>query len=162
MFDKIKLFGKQKINKGKIANQIFDQATTPVLVLNEKQELLMANAAAKEFFDLSEEFENVTISSLFEITKEDAKSLFDNIISGFHTEECQMQAQKNGAICKLNASVIQEEDGVYIIVFVHDMTADYATIERLKTVTSSLENEKKEYEILSEKLNLFYGGVLQN
>ena len=34
-------------------------------------------------FDLSEEFENVTISSLFEITKEDAKSLFDNIISGF-------------------------------------------------------------------------------
>ena len=110
MFDKIKLFGKQKINKGKIANQIFDRAATPVLVLDEKQELLMANAAAKEFFDLSEEFENVTISSLFEITKEDAKSLFDNIISGFHTEECQIQAQKNGAICKLNTSVIQEDE----------------------------------------------------
>ena len=83
MFDRMKLFGKQKINKGKIANKIFDQAATPVLVLDKKQELLMANAAAKEFFDLGEEDANVTISSLFEITREDAKFLFDNIISGF-------------------------------------------------------------------------------
>ncbi|MBE5888220.1 MAG: diguanylate cyclase [Lachnospiraceae bacterium] len=144
MFDRMKLFGKQKINKGKIANKIFDQAATPVLVLDKKQELLMANAAAKEFFDLGEEDANVTISSLFEITREDAKSLFDNIISGFHTEECQVQAQKNGAICKLNTSVIHEGEEVYVIVFVHDMTADYAMIERLKTVTSSLENALEE------------------
>ena len=40
-------------------------------------------------------------------------------------------------------------------------TTKIKTIDKSFFVTSE-KNEKKEYEILSEKLNLFYGGVLQN
>ena len=143
MFDRMKLFEKQKINKGKITKQIFENAATPVLVLDEKQQILLLNAVAKGFFGMSEEeMENktISISHLFEITRDDAKTLFDNVISGFHTEECQLRAYNNGAICKINTSVIEEDGTIFVIVFVHDMTEDYATIERLKTVTSSLEN----------------------
>ena len=143
MFNRMKLFEKQKINKGKITKQIFEHAATPVLVLDEKQQILLLNSSAKGFLGLTEEEvedKTIFISNLFEITKDDAKSLFDNIISGFHTEECQLRAYNNGAICKLTTSVIQEDGAVFVIVFVHDMTDDYATIERLKTVTSSLEN----------------------
>ena len=37
MFDRIKLFGKQKNNKEKLAKQVFEYAADPVLVLDEKQ-----------------------------------------------------------------------------------------------------------------------------
>ena len=144
MFDKVKLFGKQKVNKEKIAKQVFEKAATPVLVLDERQQIILVNTAATDFLKMDELDENTTISSLFEITKEDAKILFDNIIGGFHTEECQVRAQKTGAICKLNTSIIREGKETYVIVFVQDMTGDYGTIERFKALTSSLERDLEE------------------
>lgn len=144
MFGRKALLGKQKINKNKISKQIFDHADTPVLVMDEKQQILMVNPSAERLFEINELDENVTMHQLFEITQEDAEELFQNIIGGLHTEDCQMQAKKSGAICKLSTSVIEEDGVVYVIIFVYDMTADYATIERLKTVTSSLEKALEE------------------
>ena len=144
MFDRIKLFGKQKNNKEKLAKQVFEYAADPVLVLDEKQKVIMMNAVAKKFFGREKAEEEISISMLFEITRDDAKALFDNIIGGLHTEECQLRALKTRAICKLSTSVVKEEEAVYVIIFVHDMTSDYATIERLKTVTSSLEHALEE------------------
>lgn len=147
MFDRINLFGKQKINKGKIAKQIFENAPAPVLVMDEKQNILLVNTIAKDFFGITEEKtgeDALTVSKLFEITKDDAKNLFDNIISGLHTEDCQLRAHNNGTICKLSTSVVKEDDELYVIIFVQDMTTDYATIERLKTVTSSLQSALEE------------------
>ena len=54
MFDRIKLFGKQKMNNGKITTQIFEHATTPVLVLDVKQQISLVNEAAKRFFQFDE------------------------------------------------------------------------------------------------------------
>lgn len=144
MFDRIKLFGKQQVSKGKITKQIFEQAATPMLVLDTKQQISMVNEAAKTFFQVEELKEGTMLSSLFEITREDAKTLLDHILSGFSTKECQLREKKTGAICKVTSSVIKEEDCVYAVLFVHDMTEDYATIERLKTVTNSLENALEE------------------
>lgn len=145
MFGKSKLFGKQKINKNKLIKCIYDHSATPVLVLDERQQIIMANPAAETFFDIQvSEDVDLEIPQLFEITKEDAELLFQNILGGLHTEASQMVAKLSGAICKLVTNVVREEECTYMIVFIYDMTADYATIESLKTVTSSLEEALEE------------------
>lgn len=140
MFGKSFSYGKKKINKDKISKYIYDNASTPVLVLDEKEQIVMLNPAAEKFFavEVSPEV-SLELYQLFEVTKEDAKEFCAHIISGAQTEATQMVAKETGAICKLTSAVIHDEDNTYVILFVYDMTSDYATIERLKTVTSSLE-----------------------
>lgn len=155
MFGKNKLFGKQKVNKDKISMQIFEHAATPVLVLDEKLQIMMANPAADGFFELSNSEEKQAIYDLFEITKEDAEDLFLNVSAGIQTEDSQMVEKSSGAVCKLKTTVLKEAEEIYFVVFVYDRTADYATIERLKTATSSLEDalEEKTKQVEAVALN---------
>lgn len=133
------MFGK--INKNKISKQIFDNANTPVVVIDEMHRVLMANIAAEKFFEIHIPQEELEFYQLFEITKEDARELLQNIMGGLYTEDSQMAARPSGAICKITTSIIREGRHTYTVVFVYDMTADYSTIEKLKTVTTALEKE---------------------
>lgn len=144
MFGKSISFGKKKVQKSKIVKSIYDNATTPVLVLDEEQEIVMANPAAEKFFGIqvSDDVE-LRIHQLFEITKDDAEGLFYRVLDG-QQESVQMATKESAAICKLVMTVVHEDGVSYVTVFVYDMTTDYATMERLKTVTSSLEEALEE------------------
>lgn len=141
MFGKNKLFGKQKVNKEKISKQIVDHAATPVLVLDEQLQITMINPAAESFFGISDTEEKPEICDLFEITQEDSEELFRNVLIGVQTEDSQLVAKSSGAVCKLKTTAVKDAEEVFFVVFVHDRTADYATIERLKNVTATLEEE---------------------
>ncbi len=138
MFGRKNHFGK-KINKNKISRQIFDNVDTPILVMNENQQIVMVNPAAERFFEIAASDENATMHQLFDVTREDAKKWFCNITGGLYTEDCRMVAKKSKAVCKLSVGVIRERRTVYVIIFVYDMTADNAAIESLRAVISSLE-----------------------
>ena len=137
---------EKKFEKDVICQFVFDHASTPVLIFNEKHELSEANTAAIEFFHIREEDKTQKFHDFFEITKEDAWSLLGNIIGGLSEETCQLVAKNNSAICKVSVTPMTcaEGDLTYIVVFVHDVTEDYQTIERLKTVKSSLEKQLEE------------------
>ena len=138
------MFGIQKLNKDKISKHIYDNTFTPVLVLDQNQKLVMANPAAEKFFALSADYCNKEMNEFFEITKEDASALLESISQENQVEGTQMIAKPSGAICRIVPRLFREKGKLYIILFVYDKTAELATIERLKSVTSALENELEE------------------
>ena len=153
MFGIQKMNKRKKINKSALSNLIVQSTTTPVLLLDERLHIIMANPAAELFFRQSFE-EDVEFCDVFEITKEDAKNTFCNLLIGIKAEGQQLIAKPSGAICKINTSVVSENGQQYIIVFVYDMTMDYATIEKLKMVTSGLEKELEEKTVQVESVAL--------
>ena len=149
------MFGVQKINKDRVSKYIFDNAVASVLVVDENSKIFMANPAAEEFFALPQDYSNMELHELFEITTEDLQELLGSALDESQPESAQMVAKSSGAICRIVTKVIREKNKVYTILFVYDMTADLATIDRLKTVTSSLEKalEEKTKQVEAVALN---------
>lgn len=73
MFGRKNHFGK-KINKNKISRQIFDNVDTPILVMNENQQIVMVNPAAERFFEIAASDENATMHQLFDVPERMQKS----------------------------------------------------------------------------------------
>ncbi len=134
----------KKLNKDQVGRYIFAHLDIPVLVLDEDKNVVIMNSEAEQFFQLKEE-ETYHFSQLFEITKEDVDVLFDSIKVDVQSAISQLATRGNGAICKIRVDVPQEEnlDGYYVV-YIHDMTEDYNTIENLKNVKSALEEKLQE------------------
>ncbi len=143
----IKNFSKNKKSfiKKEIAEYIYDSVDTPILVVDDKRNIIMGNDSAKVFFQLENE-EETPFYELFEITEEDAVKLFENVVGDIRKEECQLIAKPSGAICKVFITKFLEEnnENARMVVYVNNMTADYRMIENLKQVNSALEEELKE------------------
>ena len=145
-FGKISFFEKQKkFDKDKILDGIFESTTTPVFVIDKSHSIIIANAAAKQFFSLNDNApEKMEFSQLFEITKEDADTLFQRVFVDSQSENRQFLVKGNRSICKVNMTPICEEEEQYLVAYVYDRTDDYRTIENLKNVNLALEKELHE------------------
>lgn len=134
------------ITKSNVASYIFEKVDTPVLILDENMNILMASISAEKFFDTKMPEESKKFYDLFEITKDDAKQYFDNLLSGLDEGMYKLIDKKNKAYCEIAASPVFDEfsEPLCIVAFINDKTKDHEAFSKLKNVKSSLESELEE------------------
>lgn len=134
------------ITKNKVSKYIFENVGTPVLILNENMDIVMANESADKFFDIKTNEANVKFYDLFEMSKSDASTYIQNVSSGLNHDSCRLIAKANHAVCELSTNAVLDEFGepTCIVVFVNDMTKEYELIEKLKNKKSVLEEKLEE------------------
>lgn len=134
------------ITRGSISRYIFENVETPVLVLNQNMDLLMANTYAEEFFEVKVPEDNKKLPDLFEITKKDAKEYIQNVIAGSKSQSFHLASRNNKAVCDVQMNVVFDEfkEPMCIVAFINDMTPEHMAMERLESMKTSLEGALEE------------------
>lgn len=123
------------VSRNNVAEYVFRDVKTPVLVLNWQGKIVLFNDMATEILDLTEqELLGHSMDDLFEKVSEKQHHSLSDVLKLVEDEEFRI-LRKNSTICKLSITTVKDkfDELLYSIIFVQDMT-----------------NEQKAFELINE------------
>lgn len=136
------------ISKKNLSRYVYDHANSTVFVLDVEGNLKLINDYGKYFFVINR-VGDLYMEDLFELSKEEAKQLIDDLIADNDANkkiERRLIVQNTREICMVNFTPIKDKYGdvFCIICFVNDITKTAKAISELNELKDTLEKEIEE------------------
>lgn len=143
------------ISQLNLNSYIFDYAHSPIMVFDTRQRLAMMNHFGKEFLQI-QKAKNLTLSDVFEISKEEANNLFLSLGPDNMSKTVRLVTKKEHIICVVTLSTVLDsfKEPYCTVVFAYDLSKEASMLREVNTMKNQLENALNEKRLEIEELTL--------
>ena len=138
LYNTIRFYNKSQLTIENMSEFVYSSVKEPLLVYDNNKKLLIVNETGKNFFGLPENFEDMTLGSLFDVADQE-------FYSTEQKTEIEAICRNNSAYCNVSTVPILDEykESIGFLVLVNNLT------EKMHMI-SELEQERKRADAANE------------
>lgn len=138
-----------------LSNYIYQYVNSSILIFDNDLKLAMANNFAYQFLKIDADA-HPTLPELFQISKEDAKTIYEELIHDIAPSDLRLISKTNQALCTIKMDLFKDSfgDPYCLVCFVLDLTREEKILHEVNEMKDKLQADLKEKTYQVESLTL--------